>query len=88
MRSPKNAERRRPGRKKTELPLGKETEANLFKSRSIFNLRGPSPRKLAQKVCSQLVALAAASDDDIASSSTRPPAMSNPRQHPRHDQVS
>lgn len=22
--------------KKTELPLGKETEANLFKSRSIF----------------------------------------------------
>ena len=50
--------------KKTELPLGKETEANLFKSRSIF-IYGPINQELAQKVCSQLVALAAASDDDI-----------------------
>ena len=50
--------------KKTELPLGKETEANLFKSRSIF-IYGGINQELAQKVCSQLVALAAASDDDI-----------------------
>jgi len=47
-----------------ELPLGKETEANLFKSRSIF-IYGPINQELAQKVCTQLVALAAASDDDI-----------------------
>ena len=46
------------------MPLGKETEANLFKSRSIF-IYGPINQELAQKVCSQLVALAAASDDDI-----------------------
>ena len=50
--------------KKTELPLGKETEANLFKSRSIF-IYGGITHELAQKVCSQLVALAAASDEDI-----------------------
>lgn len=50
--------------KKSELPLGKETEANLFKSRSIF-IYGPITMDLAQKVCSQLVALAAASDEDI-----------------------
>ena len=50
--------------KKTELPLGKETEANLFKSRSIV-IYGGINQELAQKVCSQLVALAAASDDDI-----------------------
>lgn len=50
--------------KKTELPLGKETEANLFKSRSIF-IYGPINMELAQKVCSQLVALAAAGDEDI-----------------------
>lgn len=50
--------------KKTELPLGKETEANLFKSRSIF-IYGTITMELAQKVCSQLVALAAASDEDI-----------------------
>ena len=49
--------------KKTELPLGKETEANLFKSRSIF-IYGPINQELAQKVCSQLVALAAASDEE------------------------
>jgi ATP-dependent Clp protease protease subunit len=47
-----------------ELPLGKETEANLFKSRSIF-IYGPINQELAQKVCTQLVALAAASDEDI-----------------------
>ncbi|WP_142520060.1 ATP-dependent Clp protease proteolytic subunit [Pseudorhizobium endolithicum] len=47
-----------------ELPLGKETEANLFKSRSIF-IYGPITQELAQKVNTQLVALAAASDDDI-----------------------
>ena len=50
--------------KKNELPLGKETEANLFKSRSIF-IYGPINMELAQKVCSQLVALAAAGDEDI-----------------------
>ncbi|URK87294.1 ATP-dependent Clp protease proteolytic subunit [Rhizobium sp. RCAM05350] len=50
--------------KAKELPLGKETEANLFKSRSIF-IYGPINQELAQRVCSQLVALAAASDDDI-----------------------
>ena len=50
--------------KKTELPLGKETEANLFKSRSIF-IYGTITQELAQKVCSQLVALSSASDDDI-----------------------
>ena len=47
-----------------ELPLGKETEANLFKSRSIF-IYGPITQELAQKVNTQLVALAAASDEDI-----------------------
>jgi ATP-dependent Clp protease protease subunit len=50
--------------KKAELPLGKDTEANLFKSRSIF-IYGTITQELAQKVCSQLVALSAASDDDI-----------------------
>lgn len=50
--------------KTKELPLGKETEANLFKSRSIF-IYGPITQELAQKVNTQLVALAAASDDDI-----------------------
>ena len=50
--------------KTKELPLGKETEANLFKSRSIF-IYGPITQELAQKVCTQLVALAAASDEDI-----------------------
>ena len=50
--------------KSKELPLGKETEANLFKSRSIF-IYGGITQELAQKVCTQLVALAAASDDDI-----------------------
>ncbi|KAA1182677.1 ATP-dependent Clp protease proteolytic subunit [Rhizobium tropici] len=50
--------------KKTELPLGKDAEANLFKSRSIF-IYGGITQELAQKVCSQLVALAAASDEDI-----------------------
>jgi ATP-dependent Clp protease protease subunit len=50
--------------KSKELPIGKETEANLFKSRSIF-IYGGITQELAQKVCTQLVALAAASDDDI-----------------------
>lgn len=50
--------------KKTEQPLGKDAEANLFKSRSIF-IYGGITQELAQKVCSQLVALSAASDDDI-----------------------
>lgn len=50
--------------KTKELPLGKETEANLFKSRSIF-IYGPITQELAQKVNTQLVALSAASDDDI-----------------------
>lgn len=50
--------------KTAELPLGKDAEANLFKSRSIF-IYGPITQELAQKVCSQLVALSAASDDDI-----------------------
>lgn len=50
--------------KTKELALGKEAEANLFKSRSIF-IYGGITQELAQKVCSQLVALAAASDEDI-----------------------
>ena len=50
--------------KTAELPLGKDAEANLFKSRSIF-IYGPITQELAQKVCSQLVAMAAASDEDI-----------------------
>jgi ATP-dependent Clp protease protease subunit len=50
--------------KTKELPLGKETEANLFKSRSIF-IYGSITQELAQKVNTQLVALAAASDEDI-----------------------
>ncbi len=50
--------------KKTEMPLGKEAEANLFKSRSIF-IYGPITQELAQRVCSQLVAMAAVSDEDI-----------------------
>ena len=54
-----------------ELPLGKETEANLFKSRSIF-IYGPITQELAQKVNTQLVALAAASDEDIRISVNSP----------------
>ncbi|SCX26698.1 ATP-dependent Clp protease proteolytic subunit precursor [Agrobacterium sp. DSM 25558] len=50
--------------KSKELPIGKETEANLFKSRSIF-IYGGITQELAQKVCTQLVALSAASDEDI-----------------------
>ncbi|WP_174802684.1 ATP-dependent Clp protease proteolytic subunit [Martelella limonii] len=50
--------------KTKELPLGKEAEANLFKSRSIF-IYGPITQELAQRVCSQLVAMAAVSDEDI-----------------------
>lgn len=63
--------------KTKELPLGKETEANLFKSRSIF-IYGPINQELAQKVCSQLVALAAASDEDIRIYVNSPAAMSSP----------
>ncbi len=62
--------------KKTELPLGKETEANLFKSRSIF-IYGPINQELAQKVCSQLVALAPPATKTSASSSIPPAAMWN-----------
>ena len=50
--------------KTKDLSLGKDEEANLFKSRSIF-IYGPITMELGQKVCSQLVALAAASDEDI-----------------------
>ncbi|MDH6267030.1 ATP-dependent Clp protease protease subunit [Rhizobium sp. SG_E_25_P2] len=50
--------------KKTEAPMGKDIESNLFKSRSIF-IYGGITQELAHKVCAQLVALAAASDDDI-----------------------
>ncbi len=50
--------------KKTETPMGKDIESNLFKSRSIF-IYGGITQELAQKVCTQLVAMAAASDDDI-----------------------
>ncbi|TCT44885.1 ATP-dependent Clp protease proteolytic subunit [Martelella mediterranea] len=50
--------------KKTEMPLGKEAETSLFKSRSIF-IYGPITQELAQRVCSQLVAMSAVSDDDI-----------------------
>lgn len=38
--------------KSKELPIGKETEANLFKSRSIF-IYGGITQELAQKVCTQ-----------------------------------
>ncbi len=50
--------------KKKEAALGKDAEAALFKSRSIF-IYGGITQELAQKVCAQLVALAAQSDDDI-----------------------
>ncbi len=50
--------------KTPEVPLGKEAETNLFKSRSIF-IYGSITQELAQKVCTQLVALSAASDEDI-----------------------
>ena len=50
--------------KKTEAPMGKDIESNLFKSRSIF-IYGGITQELANRVCAQLVALAAASDDDI-----------------------
>jgi ATP-dependent Clp protease protease subunit len=50
--------------KKSEAPLGKDIESNLFKSRSIF-IYGSITQELANRVCAQLVALAAASDDDI-----------------------
>jgi ATP-dependent Clp protease protease subunit len=50
--------------KKVEAPMGKDIESNLFKSRSIF-IYGGITQELAHKVCAQLVALAAASDDDI-----------------------
>ncbi len=50
--------------KTTELPLGKEAEANLFKSRSIF-IYGGITQEIAHKVCAQLAALSAASDEDI-----------------------
>ncbi len=63
--------------KTKELPLGKETEANLFKSRSIF-IYGPINQELAQKVCSQLVALAAPATRTSASTSIRPAATSSP----------
>lgn len=50
--------------KKTEAPMGKDIESNLFKSRSIF-IYGGITQELANRVCAQLVALAAASDEDI-----------------------
>ncbi|MDO6964277.1 ATP-dependent Clp protease proteolytic subunit [Rhizobium alvei] len=50
--------------KKPEAPMGKDIESNLFKSRSIF-IYGGITQELAHKVCAQLVAFAAASDDDI-----------------------
>lgn len=50
--------------KKPEMPLGKEAETNLFKARTIF-IYGPVTQEMAQRVCAQLVALAAASDEDI-----------------------
>src|SRR5689334_24887336 len=50
--------------KKSEAPLGKDIESNLFKSRSIF-IYGGITQELAHKVCAQLVAFAAASDDPI-----------------------
>jgi ATP-dependent Clp protease protease subunit len=50
--------------KKSEAPLGKDIESNLFKSRSIF-IYGGITQELAHKVCAQLTAFAAASDDPI-----------------------
>ncbi len=73
--------------KTKELPLGKDTEANLFKSRSIF-IYGGITQELAQKVCSQLVALAAASDEDIRIYVNSPGGACRVRRfHSRHDQV-
>ena len=50
--------------KKSEAPLGKDIESNLFKSRSIF-IYGGITQELAHKVCAQLMAFSAAGDEDI-----------------------
>lgn len=47
-----------------EAALGKEAEASLFKSRSIF-IYGNITQEVAQKTCAQLVSFAAAGDEDI-----------------------
>ena len=49
---------------KDDGQMGKDASEALFKSRSIF-IYGEITQELAQKVCAQLVALSAASDDDI-----------------------
>lgn len=51
-------------KKQSDEALGKDAAAALFKSRSIF-IFGEITQELAQKVCAQLIALAAASDEDI-----------------------
>ncbi|AGA64352.1 ATP-dependent Clp protease proteolytic subunit [Liberibacter crescens BT-1] len=50
--------------KKALLPLDKDTDAYLFKSRSIL-IYGVINSELAQRVCSQLLALSTESDKDI-----------------------
>ena len=50
--------------KTTELPLGKEAEANLFKSRSIF-IYGGITQKVAEDVSRKLLVLSAESKDPI-----------------------
>lgn len=47
-----------------EQPLSKDIQSNLFKSRSIF-IYGSITQELAARVCAQLIAYAADSDDDI-----------------------
>ncbi|WP_316861596.1 ATP-dependent Clp protease proteolytic subunit [uncultured Cohaesibacter sp.] len=50
--------------KKSDESIGKDASAALFKARSVF-IYGEITQELAQKVCAQLIALAADSDDDI-----------------------
>ncbi|PLW75096.1 ATP-dependent Clp protease proteolytic subunit [Cohaesibacter celericrescens] len=51
-------------KKKNEDGMGKDAAEALFKSRSIF-IYGEITQELAQKVCAQLIALAATNDEDI-----------------------
>ncbi|WP_319531078.1 ATP-dependent Clp protease proteolytic subunit [uncultured Cohaesibacter sp.] len=51
-------------KKSPEESISKQAAEALFKSRSIF-IYGEIDQELAQKVCAQLIAMAAVSDDDI-----------------------
>lgn len=50
--------------KKEDEPIGKKAAEALFDSRTIF-IYGEITQELAKKVCAQLIAMAAVSDDDI-----------------------